>query len=72
MSLSTSQSSARAGDADRALTSRYEREASAIADTFEDSLSISLDEPVGSLSMSPSNRDIVLGARKVGLAPLHR
>ncbi|CAH7674589.1 hypothetical protein PPACK8108_LOCUS9490 [Phakopsora pachyrhizi] len=33
-------------------------------DTFYQSLELSLDEPVGCLSISPENRDVVLGARK--------
>ncbi|GAA93933.1 uncharacterized protein L969DRAFT_92162 [Mixia osmundae IAM 14324] len=33
-------------------------------DTFKSKISIKLDEPVGSMSISPSNRDVVLGARK--------
>lgn len=33
-------------------------------DTFRDMLSIQLDEPVGSMSISPANRDVALGARK--------
>lgn len=34
------------------------------SDTFYQTLELTLDEPVGCLSMSPENRDIVLGARK--------
>ncbi|KAA1138936.1 hypothetical protein PGTUg99_030243 [Puccinia graminis f. sp. tritici] len=33
-------------------------------DTFYQTLELALDQPVGCLSMSPENRDIVLGARK--------
>ncbi|SGY76496.1 BQ5605_C005g03494 [Microbotryum silenes-dioicae] len=33
-------------------------------DTFHQMLSIHLDQPVGSMSISPSNRDVALGARK--------
>jgi len=33
-------------------------------DTFYQTLELALDQPVGCLSMSPDNRDIVLGARK--------
>ncbi|SCV69342.1 BQ2448_2362 [Microbotryum intermedium] len=33
-------------------------------DTFYQMLSIHLDQPVGSMSISPSNRDVALGARK--------
>ncbi|KAH9812216.1 hypothetical protein DFH28DRAFT_979145 [Melampsora americana] len=34
------------------------------SDTFYQTLELSLNEPVGCLSMSPENRDVVLGARK--------
>jgi hypothetical protein len=33
-------------------------------DTFYDKLTIKVDEPIMSLSMSPRNRDVCLGARK--------
>ncbi|KAH9460640.1 hypothetical protein MJO28_003656 [Puccinia striiformis f. sp. tritici] len=42
-------------------------------DTFYQSLELALDQPVGCLSMSPENRDIVLGARKgLFIVDLHR
>ncbi|GAA5942949.1 Mtc5p [Sporobolomyces koalae] len=33
-------------------------------DTFNEMLSISVDAPIGSMSISPANRDVALGARK--------
>ncbi|GAA5995621.1 uncharacterized protein JCM10292_005285 [Rhodotorula paludigena] len=33
-------------------------------DTFHQLMSISIDQPIGSMSISPANRDVALGARK--------
>ncbi|GAA5886525.1 hypothetical protein JCM6882_001674 [Rhodosporidiobolus microsporus] len=42
----------------------FEHEDGDSEDTFHQMLSVFVDEPIGSMSISPANRDVALGARK--------